>query len=195
MHTVRQIERLWSARQFERLVRHLLAARPETSLRLEVELSKPVALAALALIRLDELNQSAHPLSRRLIDFVLNSQEADGGWGDPLISALCVRALLCSRGGGAAVDKGIAHLVDLQKADGLWPAVAVRRTASDAFTSAFILFYLADQVAFRRAARIDQAVEWFARNRDALDVETERLWTRAAVRCRLVRPGGVATVN
>src|SRR3954471_11930536 len=191
MQTTRQIERLWGARQYDRLARELLAARPENSPRLLAEVSRAVPAAALALIRLDELNQGHHPLNEKLIRMVIAAQEGDGGWGDPLVSALCVRALSCGRGQGLAIDRGVAHLADLQKANGAWPAVAVRRTGEDAFVSAFILFQLADYAGFRAAVRMEDAAHWFAEHEAGLDEATMRLWRRASLRCRVARRMGV----
>src|SRR5690242_20123657 len=103
MQTTRQIERLWNARQYDRLAAEMLRARPEFSHRLVAELSQSVPAAALALIRLDELNQGFHPLCGKLIRTIIAAQEGDGGWGDPLVSALCLRALMCNRGLGVVV--------------------------------------------------------------------------------------------
>src|SRR5438046_4697757 len=144
MQTLRQIERLWSTRQDGRLSRELLAARPEYSARRLTERSASVPCAALALIRLDELNQGHRPVNQTLIRAIIAAQEGDGGWGDPLVSAICLRALLCNGGHGLSIDRGISYLAELQKPDGLWPAIAVLRTASDPFVSAFILFNLLD---------------------------------------------------
>jgi hypothetical protein len=185
MQTTRQIERLWSARQYDRLARELLAPRPEFSHRLLADLSHSVPAAALALIRLDELNQAHHPLNQVLIRHVIAAQEGDGGWGDPLVTALCLRALSCGKGQGPSIDRGFAHLADLQKTEGIWPAVPIRRAAEDAFTSAFILFHLADHPAFRATARLEDNVAWFERREHQLDPETQRLWSRASLRCRL----------
>ena len=192
MQTTRQLDRFWSARQYDRLARELLAARIESSPRLVAELAHPVPAAAMALIRLDELNQGFHPLNEKLIRTIIAAQEADGGWGDLLVSALCLRALMCNRGQGIAIDRGIAYLANLQKAEGAWPAYPIRRTAEDAFVSAFILFHLADQSTFRTAIRLDDAVNWLAQNEATFDAESRRLWHRASLRCRL-RP--LASVN
>jgi len=188
MQTTRQLDRFWNARQYDRLVRELLTARIESSPRLVAELAHPVPAAAMALIRLDELNQGVHPLNEKLIRTIIAAQEGDGGWGDLLVTALCVRALLCSRGQGVAIDRGIAWLANLQKAQGAWPAFPIRRTAEDPFVSAFILFHLADQPAFRVAVRLDDAVTWLAQNEPTFDPESRRLWQRATLRCRLNRP-------
>src|SRR4051794_40933993 len=103
MQTTRQIERLWSARQYDRLARELLAGRVENSPRLAAELSRAVPAAALAIVRLDELNQPLHPLNGVLIRTIIAAQEGDGGWGDVLVSVLCLRALMCNKGQGIAI--------------------------------------------------------------------------------------------
>ena len=58
--------------------------------------------AAMALIRMDELMQSHVPLYRQLIRVLLSVQQADGSWGDPAATALCLRALLSGKGDGIA---------------------------------------------------------------------------------------------
>jgi hypothetical protein len=185
MQTARQIERFWNAKQYDRLAKELLAARLEASHRLITELSQNVPAAALALIRMDELNQSHHPLTQKLIHCLLAAQESDGGWGEPLVTALCLRALLCSRGQGVAIQRGMTYLAAMQKAEGAWPLVPIRRTTEDAFVSAFILFQLAGDPSFRAAVRFDDAVQWFVQNEPNLDEDTRRLWQRASLRCRL----------
>src|SRR5688500_2877436 len=110
MQTTRQIDRHWNARQYDRLARELLAPRPEYSPRLLAELSRSVPVAALAIIRLDELNQANHPLNGKLIRTIIAAQEGDGGWGDPLVTALCLRALMCGKGVGLCVNRGLAYL-------------------------------------------------------------------------------------
>lgn len=188
MTTLRQIERLWAARRYESLFRQLLAARPEASFRLEVELARALPAAALALIRLDELCQSHQPLANELLRTILAAQESDGGWGDPMTTALCLRALLTGRGTGDSIDRGLFYLANLQKSDGIWPNAPLRRLPADPFASAFILHQLGDQPRFRSAVRFFDALNWFDRHESTLDPESRRLWDRAAVRCRLSSP-------
>ena len=95
MITVRHIERLFSDQHHRRLYRELIAPRPEANFALEAALGRAVPTAALALIRLDELTQAHTPLYRRLLNVVLTAQQPDGGWGDLMTTAVCVRALLC----------------------------------------------------------------------------------------------------
>ncbi|MDB5299941.1 MAG: hypothetical protein JWO87_1604, partial [Phycisphaerales bacterium] len=104
MVTVRQIERFWNARSYKRLAQDLVAARPEGSFALE-GLDRPAVAASLAMIRLEELNQAHLPFYTTLLRAVLAAQDADGGWGEPAATALCLRALLCSRGDGPAIER------------------------------------------------------------------------------------------
>src|SRR5215212_6621219 len=96
--TVRQIERLFISKHHRQLYRELMEARPEGAFALENVLGMAVPTAALALVRMDELTQSHLPLFRRLLNVVITSQQADGGWGNLLTTAVCVRALMCGDG-------------------------------------------------------------------------------------------------
>src|SRR5688500_7894552 len=127
MITIRQIERAWTARTYEKLFRELVAQRPEAAFKFDHEQGRAIPTAAMAVIRLDELSQSHVPLAGKLLRAVLAGQDADGGWGDAMTTALCLRALLCSGGDGAAVERGLGYLANLQKAEGAWPAVPLRR--------------------------------------------------------------------
>ena len=115
MITVRQVERDWNARHYEKLFRELTAFRPEASFRFEFEDNRSTPAAAMALIRLEELSQAHVPLYGRLLRAVLASQDQrDGGWSDPMVTALCLRALMAGRGNGLAIDLGLRYLADLQ---------------------------------------------------------------------------------
>ena len=184
MITIRQLERLFNEQQYRRLYQELITGRPEVQAQLP-ELSRVVPLAALGMIRLDELTQSHAPLYRRFLGVVLTSQQADGGWGDPVVTAICLRALMCGRGQGAATTCGLAHLANLQKSEGIWPKEPIRRMSADAVTSAFILLELGDRADFRQAVRFDDAIDWFATNAQAMDPAAKILWAHASVRCRL----------
>src|SRR5882724_8774685 len=109
MMTVRQIERLWQTKAYRRLSEELLSARQEASFALEGT-DRPCFVAALAIIRMDELNQPYHPLAATLLRAVLTSQDRDGGWADPATTALCLRALLLNHGNGAAIEAGMNYL-------------------------------------------------------------------------------------
>ena len=186
MQTLRQIERFFIAKQYDRLARDLLSARPESSPRLHAELAQPAPAAALALIRLDELHQAHHPFAQKLLRTILGAQESDGGWGDPVSTAVCLRALLLNRGAGVAVHHAIAHLADLQKPDGSWSNQPIRRLAADPFTTAFILFQLSDSPAFAQSVRLQDALDWLARHQPN-DPDSRRLWERATLRCRIAQ--------
>jgi len=190
MMTVRQIERHWNARNYGRLLADLLAARPEASLHLGIDMARPpaAAAAALAIIRLDELSQSDRKVHQPLLRAILSAQQADGGWGDFVITALCLRALLCGNGNGIAIERGMKYLADLQKPEGIWPNVPIRRMPADPYVSALILYQLADQPRFRQTIRIGDAVKWFARNQPNLDAESRELWQRASRRCPAPQP-------
>lgn len=183
MMTVRQIERHWESKAFERLFAELIAARPEASLRLGIDVARPVPAAALAVVRLDELTQSHAKLYPKLLKSILAAQEADGGWGDLVTTALALRALLCGQGHGHAIDRGMKYLAHLQKSDGIWPNVPIRRMPADPYLSALILYLLADQKSFRHSVRLSDAVAWFASHQPWLDEETQDLWRRASKRC------------
>jgi hypothetical protein len=198
MTTVRQIERDWNARNYEKLFRELTAARPEAKFCFEFEGGRATPAAAMGIIRLAELSQSFVPLYAKLVRAVLAAQDArDGGWGDVVVTALCCRALLADRGHGVALDRGLAYLADLQKPEGIWPAVPVRRLPEDPYVSAFVLSQLADQPRFRDAIRFDSALEWFERHTCRLDDETKALWERASLKCgsrRYIRGMSQATI-
>jgi hypothetical protein len=182
---VRHIQRLWSVKAYEKLLQHLLLPRAEASPRLMCELAGPVAAAAMVVVRLDEMTQTFAPLYAEAIRVIIAAQNSNGGWGDPMLTAVCVRALMCGRGNGPAIDRGLGYLADLQKDEGIWPNPPVRRLPADPFASAFVLMQLGDTDALRSAVRLADAVEWFELNELACDEPTRRLWSHAARRCAL----------
>jgi hypothetical protein len=187
MITVRQIERHWESKAYERLFSDLLAARPEAAFRLGFDTARALPAAALAIIRLDELSQSHVKLYSKLIKTIVAAQQADGGWGDLVTTSLCLRALLSGNGNGPAIDGALAYFAGLQKSEGIWPKIPIRRMTADSYTSALILYQLADYPQFRQAVRMADAVEWFAIHERSLEDETRSLWNRVKVRCRLQR--------
>jgi hypothetical protein len=185
MVTVRQMERDWEARKYEKLLAALTAARPEESFAFDPAAGRAIPAAAVALVRLDELNQSHVPLYARLVRAVLAAQSAtDGGWGDPAVTALCLRALMACRGNGLAIERGLEYLAGLQKSDGLWPAGPIRRMPADAATSAFLLYQLGDKPAFRGAVRFDEATDWFESRGRRLERDARDWWELARMKCR-----------
>ena len=189
MTTVRQMERYWTRRQYDKLFDALVENRPEAAFSFDPAGPRCVPAAALALIRLDELSQSHVPLYGVLVRALLAAQGVnDGGWGDPVVTALCVRALMGVRGHGAAIDFGLRYLADLQKAEGAWPAGPLRRMPADPSASAFVLYQLGDRPAFRAGVRFDEALAWFDAHRSSLDAEARRWWDSARLRCRVALP-------
>ncbi len=186
MITVRQIDRLWTAKAYNRLLEQLISPRPEASDRLVSQLNGPLPAAAMAIIRLDELSQSFVPLYGQLVRTILKAQRptdaAGGGWGDVMTTAICLKALLCGNGDGAAIERGINFLAALQKPEGIWPSMPVRRMPIDPFASAFVLFCLSDSAAFSRAIQLEAAIEWFESNKMAMDSATTSLWSHAKIR-------------
>ena len=178
MLTVRHLEREWNTGAFARLMRDLLAARGEASPAVMSELSRPVPAAAMVMIRLEELGQAHVPLFSKLLKTVLAAQNTDGGWKDPLTTALVLRALRLTAGAGLAVDRGFQYLAQLQKDDGLWPAEPIRRMAGDAFVTAWILFHLGNDAIFRRVIRLEDALAAMELLEPSLSPEAKRLWAR-----------------
>jgi hypothetical protein len=141
----------------------------------------------MAIIRLDELAQSHVLLYSKLLKIVLTAQESDGGWGDPLTTAIALRALFTSRGQGLAIQRGLAYLAQMQKPDGIWPAEPLRRLPADPLVSAYILLQLGSDPRFRMAVRFTDAMDWFEENEPTLDSQARRLWDHAVIRCQMQR--------
>jgi len=197
MMTVRQIERLWTAKSYDKLMDSLLRGRWEGEHGREVCGASAVVAGSLAMIRLDELNQSDAPIFRQLLRTVLAAQESDGGWGEVTATVWALRALLIDGGGGAAVERGMAHLAELQQAEGIWPGIPLRRMPADPLVSAFILAELGDSGGFRRRVRFMDAVNWFTVRSTlpgdggrVLDDESRAMWGRARLRCRATESVG-----
>ena len=188
MITIRQIERLWKDKKFKRLMRDCTVARPEASLRLETDLANRLAAAAMAVVRLDELNRQTAPVFDLLLAAVLSGQEADGGWGNAPTSALCLRALATAGGPVEAIARGIDFLSNLQREEGLWPAGPLKRMPGDPYLTAFTLLHLTAEARLRGIADcldLDAAADWLDFNPGRLDTETRRLWGRVGSRCRV----------
>ena len=86
------------------------------------------------------------PLCPKLIRTIIAKQDPDGGWGDLMLTALCIRALSINNGSGDAVCRAIHFLANMQQPTGIWPRIPIRRMPHDAFAvSAFILLQLGRQ--------------------------------------------------
>lgn len=176
MFMARHLERGFRTGDFHRIVSSCLEMRPEASVRLAAAIATPVGAAAMAIIRLDELSQNHNPLAARMIRALISTQDADGGWGDVVLTALCVRALSCSHGQGPALDRGIAYLAQLQRSDGAWPSIPLRRMPGDPFVTALVVQQLSEDVRFASAANVRGALEYLGQRQSEMDMETERLW-------------------
>jgi hypothetical protein len=183
MLTTRRIEKLWEARDYQRIFNELISPRVEALAMAELgQGSLAAAAAALALIRLDELHQAHASICPKLIRALVAIQDADGGWGDVATTALCVRALSLQNGQGLSIDRGLAYLADLQQAEGTWPKIPIRRMPADAMVSAFVLLQLGDNLAFRNAVDFTAACRWFETNHWQLDAGSQVLWDHARLR-------------
>jgi len=74
MITVRQIDRLWSAKAYDRLLEQLISPRPEASDRLLSQLPGSLPAAAMAIIRLDEMSQSYVSMYGQLVRIIIAAQ-------------------------------------------------------------------------------------------------------------------------
>lgn len=181
MQTVRYMQRLWDQRKYPRLLAELLDPRIERLAAAELSERPASAAAALALIRMDELNQSHAPLASMLIRALIASQDPDGGWGDVATTALCLRALSLTRGRGESIARGMQYLAALQQPGGLWPKIPIRRMPADALVSAFTLLQLADNELFRASINLDAATQWFDAT-SSIDSAARTLWDHARLR-------------
>lgn len=186
MTTTRQIERFWQAKDYARLLVQLLSGRSENFVRVRTDTEPRLATAALALVRLDEFNQSHTSVCGELVRTLLSAQEADGGWGDPMTTSLCVRALKTARGQGIAIERGLEALANLQKIDGSFPAEPLRRMPSDAFVTAFVLYEVGCDA---QHIRVDEALMWLDAHTGSLDDATRVLRDRLNIRCHRVPTG------
>ena len=190
MLTVRQIERLFAAQDYSRLLHDLTSNRGDALIRWDARASRSTLAAAMAAVRLDELNQAHHPYCGKLIAVVLAAQEADGGWGDPLTTALCLRALLANRGHGVVIERGMDYLAALQQEEASFPAGPFRRMPADLHATAALLYLLAEHPAFWAKVHAADAANWLDRQAQAesLDPATRVLWRHGSLRCRLRSP-------
>ncbi|QOV91084.1 hypothetical protein [Humisphaera borealis] len=189
MLTVRQIERLYVARDFSRLLHDLTSHRADALIRWDKQANRSVLAAAMSAIRLDELSQAHHAFCGTMVRAVLAAQEADGGWGDPLSTALCLRALLASKGNGASIDRGMAYLAAVQQDAGSFPAGPFRRMPADGHVTTSVLYLLGEFETFAAAVDGLGAADWIEHNLATLDDPTRVLWRHGSVRSRRGGPG------
>jgi hypothetical protein len=186
MMNVRMIDRAYAARDFSRLLHDLTSHRADALVQWDPQASRPVLAAAMSAIRLDELSQAHHPFCGKLLQIVLKAQEADGGWGDPLTSALCLRALMANRGDGVAIERGLAYLAALQQEEGSFPAGPFRRMPADAHVTAAILYFLGEYAAVYQSIHVSAAADWLNSHTPTMNDATRVLWRHGKLRCRLL---------
>jgi hypothetical protein len=144
MLTVRQIERLWQLRAYNRLIDELCTGRAEAVGGIRQLVQGPVAAAALTVIRLSELCQGNQPRVAAMVRYVCASRRPDGGFGDTVTTALCLRALAGDRGAGPVIDGALQFLAHVQREDGEWAREPSDRFPGDPAVTAFVLLQLAE---------------------------------------------------
>jgi hypothetical protein len=184
MITARQIDRLFRTGDFSRLLHDLTSHRADALIRWDARASRQVLAAAMAAIRLDELNFAAHPLSGQMLQVVIRAQDAEGGWGDAITTALCLRALMARGGNGMAIERGLNYLANLQQEAGSFPAGPFRRMPADGHTTAAVTYLLGDQVAAFAAIDVSGGAAWLNRYLAEIDVPTRVIARTAVTRCR-----------
>jgi hypothetical protein len=190
MLSLNVIERQFHAGRFDALLQALAANGLPLPLPLRIRLSdSPVPALALALRRVIELTYGPTPLSRRMLQALLQAQQPDGSFdADPLATACAAAALgrvLADQRGTADTEvvearhRALASLAQHQQPDGLFAGPSDRTTQDRAMTSAFILSLLAGDAEFRAAVRLADLLDWFEEHSRRLDRDTEQLWQLA----------------
>lgn len=199
MLSVNLIERLFNSGRHEQLLAAVAGNGLVLPLALRIRLTQSsVAAVALGLRRTVELTYGPTSLSRAMTRRLLEWQEPDGSFGrDPAVTATAVVALrrvlsdqpqVDSDGQiVAATEQALAALASMQSAEGDAPAVLPGGFAASedrcdrdaALTTAFVLYLLADDSAFRQAVRFADLLDWFEQHPHELDADTDRLWQMA----------------
>ncbi|MFT3786099.1 MAG: hypothetical protein QM770_08035 [Tepidisphaeraceae bacterium] len=194
MTTIRQINGMMNDGQTRKLVQELTRYRADVPAAVAGDLEgSPVAAAALAAIRLLEIDQTHMPVFTQLLGRLLKTQTADGSWddGDPFVTALAARALLGWPETRPAALRAIAFLTGLQRDDGSFPRTGPRRLPGDALATAFVLVQLAEFADFAESIRLGAALFWLGQNRHSLSPDCRSL-ARNAVSRSMHHIGGQA---
>lgn len=195
MMTVRMIERTYCAKDFSRLLHDLTSHRADALVQWDARASRATLAAAMVVIRMEELSQAHHPFAAKLLRVILGAQEADGGWGDPLTTALCLRALLASRGDGPAIARGLAYLAAVQHEEGAFPAGPFRRMPADAHVTAAICYFLGEYATVWESVHMNAAADWLDHQSSTMSDATRVLWRHGSLRCRIRTPQQPAMSN
>lgn len=185
MLTAHVIDRLIFAADTHRLVQSLADNGMVCPLPLRARLSHPAAAHGLALRRLAQLTYGPTPTSRRLVADLLDRQQPDGSFPgssdrDPLATAAVAAAfdaLLADHPlDDPAVlvnprDRALAALAAMQQPDGTFAGPDDRTEQDRQLTSAFVLFLLGHDDAFRAAVRLADLLSYFDEHAGRLDPE------------------------
>lgn len=144
MLTIKQAERFWGLKAYERLIDELCVGRAEAVGGIRQLIHGPQAAAALTVIRMHELLQSYQPFVTRMVRYLIENQQSDGGLTDPVTTALAMRALATDRGAGKALEAAIGFLGHIQRDDGEWPREPLKRMPGDPAVTAFVLLQLVE---------------------------------------------------
>ncbi len=172
------------------------------SLPLKIRLSRgPVTAIALSLHRLTELTHEPTPIRQEMTMALLVQQRTDGAFGidgppDPLPTAAAIAALgrvvnqistinsiekVTYNRCQAAYEQGLASLAAMQGEDGLFGTADDCTDAERSLVSAFILYLLAGDPAFRMTIRFAELMNWFDERANQLDPMIIALWTLAGL--------------
>jgi len=185
MTTIRQINGLWSEGRTRQLVAELTRYRPDFPPTLiDALASNPLAAAALAMIRLQELDQTLLATYDGLKRKLLDAQENDGSFGSIAVTVLACRALLTEASASESLRKGLEYLSLTQREDGGFPIDAPRRLPADLMNTALCIYHLSRDDRAKRALRFEAAGRWLADHRmDASPLD------RAFIQITLTRAG------
>jgi hypothetical protein len=169
----------------KRVIGELVGQRADLPDWLAAELGgSAVAVASVALIRLSELEQTQSPIFEGLVRQLLIAQEADGGWGAAMPTALAIRALSSVPAAAEAVDRAAAHLARQQRPDGHWPAVPHHRMPSEPIATAFVLAQIGRNRQFASKINLEAAIGGLVDARADLPV-----FQRPLLQIALIRAG------
>jgi hypothetical protein len=92
---------------------------------------------------------------------------------------------MTSNGNGDEIHRGLGYLAALQRSDGAWPRIPIRRTPGDALVTALVLQQLGADERFRGQIRFNEAIAWMETEESSMDPEVRRLWESVRRRVRL----------